>query len=63
MHLITFNKETFRVTWSLTISSTIKTVILKLCTAKNTTKFWHNKPLYEGIFKFKNYTGTANTKY
>jgi len=63
MHLITFNKETFRVTWSSTISSTVKTVILKLCTAKNITIFWHDKPLHKGIFKFKNYTVTANTKY
>jgi len=63
MHVITFNKETFRVTWSLTISFTVKTVILKLCTTEHITKFWHNKPSYKGIFKFKNYAATANTKY
>lgn len=39
MHLITFNKETFKVTWSLTISFRVKTIILKLCTAINITKF------------------------
>jgi hypothetical protein len=39
MHLITFNKETFTVTWSLTISFTAKIVILKLRTAKHITKF------------------------